>query len=785
MNKHVVDAEDGFARNGAVPAKSRSVATFNHIDNIDSNVINDEIEINPIKIFWYAVHYRFLIISFVFCGILAGLSFTWMQTPLFSAASSLDIQSDQARVIQDLELVSQSGDIRRLETARRKLLSRDIAKRVVYELELFRDREFLAPTPRFSLTNLFRRSFGFERSASLDDLSPEQSERIAINSVLNGLTAIIVRNSSIIEVRYVHPSPQRASDIANQIVASFIDQGVDAVSETSNLARQFIEQQVAETKLKLEEAERALAEYAQNNRITTTGDEASLISDNIKAINTALIETRQKRLDAEREAQLASNGSLFALDAFSDNEAIQEINRRLVELKGEYEEKLTTFRPGFPEMRRLSAQIEELERQIQLEANAVSQSIAIQASQAGQQEAQLRSELARLETEQARFQEINIDYTILKRSVDSLGSQYDSLIGKLNEAGVGQNLRSTSVSVVDEAIVPGAPFSPSLARLVALCTIISIVASAATIFILELLNNTFAVPDQIESELKIPVLGIIPWVDENDLASELADEKSAISEAYRTLRTSLQFSGAEDNLKVIVVTSASPSEGKSTCSHRLAYDYAAIGKNVLLIDADLRKPRMHRILGLENGIGLSNLLTNVVRSKDVSSLFYKDPDTSVTVLRAGTLPPNPADLLMSPRMSMALTYFRKNYDIIIIDSAPVMGLADAPILARQADATVMVVSSKSVSKSEAKKALSRLRSSGAHVVGSVMTKFRIDRVDYNYAYKYMNYNYYSYGEPTKSLTSSTASRKGKHANAFVARFADMYERLWSGFERPR
>jgi polysaccharide biosynthesis transport protein len=725
---------------------------------------------NPVKLFWYVVHYRWLIAALLLTGLVAGLMFTWMQAPLYRASVKLEVQSAQARVIRDLEAVEQSFENRDLETARQKVLSRDLARRVVYALNLQDNDDFLAPPPKFSLGNLFRRSFGLELGGSVGDLTAEQRESRAVSFVMDGTTANLVRNTRVMDVQFVHARPELAAQVADQLGRSFIDQGVDKVGETSGLARQFIEQQVNDTKGKLEVAERELVEYARANNITATGDEGSLISQNIAALNTSIIKATEARLDAERESQLAQSGNVFALSEFAEKASIEEINKQLVELKGTYQEKLATLKPGFPEMRGLAAQIRELEAQINREAVAVTQSIAIKADQTAERERALLRELAELEKKQAEYQRINIDYTILQREVTSLRSQYDSLISKRNEVAIGADLRTETVSVIDAAVVPQSPHSPRLSINLALSMFLFSVFAGLAILVLELINNTFAVPDQIETDLKVPVLGIIPFVDEKEFEKHMADEKSAISEAYRTLRTSLQFTGTEDNLKTIVVTSSRPSEGKSTTAYKLARDFAAIGRSVLLIDADLRKPRLHRMIGVDNAMGLSNLLTNVVTTKDIDSIFHRIEGTSVTFLRAGTIPPNPADLLLSPKMAVALHHFRQKYDVVIVDSSPVMGLADAPILARQVDATLMVVSNKLVTRNEAKKALSRLKSSGANVVGAAMTRFRIDQVDYNYAYKYMNYNYYSYGDPALQIADSRASKRGgKLASDVLAR----------------
>ena len=724
----------------------------------------EEIDLNPVKLLWYIVHYRWLFASMVVLGLVIGIVFTWMQTPLYRSSAKLEIQAAQARVIQDLEVVSQSTDVRVFETARQKVLSRDLARRVVYALNLQANDKFLSPPPSFSLMNIVRRVTGTSQTSNVDDLNAKQREDLAVRILQKGITAEIVRNTSVLSISYSHPDKQTAADVANQAARSFIDQGVDKVGETSELARQFIQQQVIDTKAKLEESERLLVDYAQKAGITITGGDGTLIQQNLSEINKALSEAVQKRLDAEREATLAASGSTFALSDFSDSKGIQDIKNRLAEIQGKYQEKLATLKPGFPEMRSLSAQIRELERQVSAETKAIAQSIAIKATQSREREVALRAELAELEARQSDFQRKNIQYTILKRDADSYRLQYDSLITKLNDIGVGSDLRSTNAFIIDAAIEPIFPYTPRFILNLTLSLVVFLLLAALMVFILELINNTFTIPDQVESDLKLPVLGIIPNVDEADFDKAMLEEKSGISEAYRTLRTSVQFTGTEDNLRTILVTSSRPSEGKSTTSYKLAKDFAAIGRKVLVIDADMRKPRMHRMFAVNNVMGLSNLLTNVIAKGDIDTIFCKTEDPNITFLPAGTIPPNPADLLLSPKMAMALDFFRKKYDIVIIDTCPVMGLADAPILARMADATLMVVSSKAVSRQEAKKALSRLRAVGANVVGVAMTRFRIDLVDYNYAYRYMSYNYYSYGDATPKIGSAHLETDKQNTN---------------------
>lgn len=720
---------------------------------------------NPLKMLWYIIHYRWLIAAMVSAALITGVLVTWMQTPLYKASAKVEVLASGAKVLQDLEIVTQADDYRAFETARQKILSRELARRVAYELNLMEDDKFLAPTPRFSLSNFFRRIVGTTHQERVAEATPEQRERIAVFLIQQGLSAELVRNTSILAVTFSHADPEYASRIANQVAQSFIDQSVDKRSETSDLARQFIEQQASETKAKLQASEKALIDYAKQAGITITGNDASLISENITEINKAMTEAVQERLDIERLAKQVEEGNAASLPDVFESKSIQETKQKLAELKATYQEKLSTLKPGFPEMRRLQAQIGELQKQMNQEISAIARSVQIRFEQAKEKEAAMQRELTLLEARQREFQDKNIQYTILKREVDSSRTQYESLINKLNEVGVGSELKTSNALIVDPAVRPGAPFSPRLPINLAVALALFAVLAAAAIYIIEMMNNTFAVPDQIGSELKLPVLGIIPFSDEEGLSDAFKDSKSALSEAYRSLRTSLQFAGAEGSMRTLLVTSSEPSEGKSTTSFKLAQDFAALGRKVLIIDADLRRPRMHRLFNTDNSIGLSNLLSNVVRQGDVISIFRRTSDANVTFMSAGTVPPNPVDLLTSQKMAMTLHFCAKKFDLVIVDSPPVMGLSDAPILSRQVDATLLVVSAKQVSRKSAKNALARLRSAGGNVVGATLTKFKVDSLDYNYAYRYMGYNYYTYDSAQPRIEGAVArAEKGGDGN---------------------
>jgi capsular exopolysaccharide synthesis family protein len=716
----------------------------------------------PLVLLHYLVKYRWLIALLFAVGLVSGVVVTWMQTPKYQATSRLEIMVPSAKVFRDLEVISESADYRSFLTAREKLKSRSVAQRVVFELGLANKADFLFPAPQFALSNLFARAFGWSTDEKLENYTPQVRENIAIGHVRAGLSVELINNTSLLAISFRNQIPKYAKSVANQVATSFINQRVDQNDETSGLARQFIEEQVVQVKQRLQTSEQALVDYAKKEGITVTSEEISLIATNIEQINSALSTAIQERLDYSRTVEQVEAGRGASLPEVLESTGIQNLRQQVAELSAEYKQNLALFKPGYPEMQQLQAQIGELKSQIKEAIEVVTGSIRLKQKEAIGKEADLRAKLTELEGEQSVFQDKNIKYTILKREVDSYRSQYESLIAKMNEVGVGSELRQQSAAIVDAAVVPGAPFSPRLSVNLLKALALFMAIAAAIIYILELLNNTFSNPDQIESELKVPVLGIVPRIEESEIADQLANQKSGMSEAYRSLRTSLQFTGTDGSPRSVLITSSQPSEGKSTTAFKLAQDFGALGMQVLLIDADMRKPAQHYFFGTDNTIGLSNLLTNTARKEDWKRLFRRTRYANVTLLTAGTIPPNPADLLSSPKMTMLYQACISRYDIVIIDSPPVMGLSDAPILTRLVEGVLMVVSANQVPRKSTAAALKRVKSVGGQVFGAAFSKFASKKFEYSYNYKYMS-EQYIYGDDNRNLNGETSG--GRDANS--------------------
>ncbi|MEL7201783.1 MAG: polysaccharide biosynthesis tyrosine autokinase [Pseudomonadota bacterium] len=708
--------------------------------------VAEETSFNLLSLFNYAIRYRWLIALLFFIGFAVGVAMTWMQVPQYRTSTNLELLPKTAKIFQDLEITSNDSDRRAIQTAIARVKSRQLAQLVVFDLNLANNRNFVFPKPGFSFSNIFSRLLGTETQTELSDVSAQRREQIAISIVQNGTSASNLRGTSIVRITFKNPDPVIAQKVTNQLAKSFIAQRIDQNSETSVSARAFLNDQVKQSKERLQKSEEALVAYAKDQKLTVTGDnETSLISASIAAINTALSEAVREKLNLARSVEVIDAGRGRSLPVIVDSEGIGRLSERVAQLRSEYQRKSVTLKPGFPEMRQLQNQINAVQGQLQAAIATTLQSEKLKYEAAVNKEKDLRANLKELEARQAEFQDKRVQYGILKREVESNRKQYDTLTAKLNDVGVASELKNAEAVVIDPALRPTIPFEPSMRRNVMLSVLVFLLAAAGIIYLRELMNNTFTNPDQVEQDLGLPLLGIIPRFDEQEIREQLNLPTSPMSEAYRSLRTSLQFTGTGGTPRTLLVTSGQPAEGKSTTSFQIARNMAALGTKVLLIDADMRKPSAHRQAGIANVIGLSNVLANAVGNEDPNRIFNATDTPNLYLMTAGTIPPNPVDLLSSPNMAMLLSAATQRFDVVIIDAPPVVGLADAIIMHGLVEGTVFCVSCNQITRKASNTAVRRLRASGGNIVGAVFTKFKSRTAGYGDGYSYMNYNYYTYG----------------------------------------
>ncbi len=704
-------------------------------------------EIDLLNYWRILVKRRWTVLGALGIVVVAVLVGTLLMTPVYRATASMQIDRDSIKVVEveGITPVEGAGDRDFYQTQYELLKSRALAQRVASELGLAEQGrlERLAPPSMLSgLGAVLNRDDGNGGDEAPDAAELEAREAEATQLVMEGLSVEPVRNSRLVRVHFDSPDSAFSQRAANAIADAFIASNLERRFDSSSYAKGYLEDRLNELKLRLEDSERELVAFAQKEQIVSSGGATNLSEQNLGAVNTALAQARQDRIRAEsrwRQAQ-ASRGTVL-LGEVSENSIIKSLQERRATLQAEYQDKLGLYKPGYPLMAQLQGQIDEVEAQIAGEVANIKAAIQAEYLAGLEQEKLLGEQLAGLREEVLDLQNRSIQYNILKREVDTNRELYDGLLQRYKEIGIAGGVSTNNISVVDRALV-GYKYKPSLARNLLFGLLAGLMLGVLLALGVEYLDDTLKSPEDVEKQLGLAVLGIIPMVNPPlTPAKALEDPRSAFAEAYRSVRTALQFSTDHGVPRVLLVTSATPSEGKSTTAHTLAQNFAQLGKRVLLIDADLRNPSLHRVLKVENGSGLSNYLAGAAKALDVIGTSPGNP--LLSFMPSGPLPPNPVELLTGPKMLSLLRVAADKYDQVIIDGPPVMGLADAPILGYMCTGTLLVAEAGETRINVARNALKRLLSARTHVVGALLTKFSAKHTGYGYGYG--GYNYYSYG----------------------------------------
>jgi polysaccharide biosynthesis transport protein len=690
------------------------------------------------------VKYRWLIIATLATSTLLAAAITFLMTPVYRATVSLQIDRESMNIVnvegvQPEESQGQSG-LEFYQTHYELLASRSLAERVANTLNLSADPNFLAK--KTSIVALGKDLIFGETAAEAEPgKNQEDVSRSTVGRLLTSLSVTPVRGSRIVKVSIDSPYPALAQKIANSYGEVYIADNLDRRFDATSYARKFLEERLQQLKIKLEESERQLVKYAEDQGIIQLDDNKSLSGTDLEATNAKLAEARSERIKKEllwKQAQ-AANG--IGLKQILDDEALQANRKLRTELAAQYQQKLGIFKPAFPEMVQLRNQIKELDRSIQSEVEAIKLSIEAEYNAALEEEQNLQLNLEGTKGEVVDQRNKSIEYNIIKREVDTNRTLYEGLLQRYKEIGVAGGVGTNNISIVDKAALPIFPRSPSLLLNLALAVVAGLVAGILLALGLDYLDDSFKSPEDIERELGMSVIGVVPKPKAGvEIEQELLDSRSGMAEAYRSLRTGLQFSTSDGLPRTLLVTSSKPSEGKTTSSISLAKSLAQIGLNVLLIDGDLRNASVHKRMRCSNEVGLSNYLSG---SKLPDEVVQTTDTENLILMSSGPLPPNPAELLNGPRLTSLLTLAVQTFDIVIIDGPPVMGLADAPILSRTTQSTLLVVAANETRKSVVKVALRRLEMARANIVGVLLNKF--DQKEVGYGYGYGDYDYHSYG----------------------------------------
>ncbi|MEJ8572808.1 polysaccharide biosynthesis tyrosine autokinase [Microbaculum marinum] len=702
--------------------------------------------------------HRLLIIGVVFVVVTGGLIYTLLVTPIYRASTTIQISRELPKImnVEGVQAIDGARDLDFYQTQFEILRSRSMAERVVAEGNLADDTAFLKTETPSPWAKLLQIVFGGADDSPMPSL--EARKNMATWRVIAGMRIDPIRSSSLVRLSFDSPDPAVAQRVVNAIADGYIAANLDRRYEASTYARKFLEDRLKETKLKLEESEKELVRYAGKEQIVNTSESQTLAMTNLSAANDALTEISRERLRNELTWRQLQSKTDLGLSPILESESLEEMRLERAALVAEYQNKLSVYKPAFPEMLKLQAQIDELARQIDTEVSLIKESAKARYEASVEQEQALQQQVDALKSEVLDFRDRSIQYTILQREVDTNRALYDALLQRYKEIGVAGGVGTNNISVVDYAQLPGAPYTPNMRSNLIRALMLGLLFGGMAAFAREYLDDTFKSPEDVEDNLALPLLGVVPATGRRDTPIDLLeDPRSAVSEAFRSLRTALQFSTASGVPRSLLVTSSRASEGKSTTAFVLARYFAHLGMRVLLIDADLRKPTLHRHMESEETAGLTNCLAGSMRPPDV--LLETDLPT-LTFMPCGPLPPNPAELLASPKMLSLLSVACEKYELVVIDGPPVAGLADAPLLASIAEGTLLVVEANGTRRSVAKSALKRLYFARAQMLGVLLNKFDIKQAGYTYGYGY-GYGdtaYYGYGvDPQGTLPDARES----------------------------
>ena len=703
----------------------------------------------------------------VIVGTVAIASFT--MTPVYKATTRILIEREAPKVLNMQELLPiDANSTEFYQTQYKVLQSRSLALRVIHELNL-------SQNPVFNPQK--------QKGKDASTLDKKAKETSLVGRFLKPLKIDPIRNSRLVDISYESTDRHLASDIANMMAKGFIEQNMAWTSETSGQAKDFLTKQIEEQKKTLEESEQALQGYKEQYGIVQItpfqGDKEkeNIAMQKLGGLTGRLVDEQSRRVEVEaryKEVQdLLSKGvPIESMPQVMDNYLIQRLKENEARLVTQMSELSEKYGEKHPKMTQLKSEIEANRQKIRSESQNVLRSIKNELAIARAREANARSAVEGQKAETQKLSERSIQYSVLAREADKNRELYENLLKRLKETSVEGELGTTNVRIVDRAEVPVTPSRPKPLQYILLSVVVGLFMGGGLAFFFEYLDNTIKTPDDIEKYVEAPCLALIPRIDfmeeigQKVLSPEIIvhhKPKSTLAEGFRSLRTAVLFSSPDTPLKTILISSFIPKEGKTFITANLALVIAYSGESVLLVDADMRKPQMHKVFGLENRQGLSNVIVGEEPNIHRSVLHEK-----LDIMTCGPIPPNPAELLGSKRMAEFIDRMKGTYDKIILDSPPISSVTDAVVLSKLMDSVVYVIHGGTTTREAAQHGSRVMRDIDAKVIGAVLNNIDIGRESYYYSHYYhYYYHYYDYyghdGEKTRRRHEWDQPKKGLFA----------------------
>jgi capsular exopolysaccharide synthesis family protein len=710
---------------------------------------------------------RWTVFSIVLVTFTITLLVTLKEKSVYRADALLEIQKENANIptVQELFQLENVSD-NYLETQYKVLQSETLARRVIDQLHLEREREFNKPKGEFFQTEA-------HAAASQDSVIDPDTQQTVLKEFKDRLSVDPVRRSRLVQISFESQDPKTAAEVVNSLTDNYIQENLESRWQSAQKASEWLSQQLESFKAKLEKSEDDLQSYAQKNGLlfleTEKGDTENIVNERLRQLQDELTKAQAERYTKESVYRLTEAGDYSALPGVVDNKLMQELTARLAELERQKDALSTTFTDDYPKVKQLQSQIDGIERRLDEERKRAAQGIVD-----GYLAATRREDLVRQAFEQQQSQanlvaERAVQYNILKREVDTNKQLYEGLLQRLKEAGVSAGMNASNIRVVDAAVPPTRPVRPRPFLNLGLALVLGLGCGIGIAFLQEHLDNTLKNSDDVERVLRVPALALIPSRESLDHAGMnvyalpesvaahsngngngkvLSLEKhpgkpwiridgngvqhTALSEAFRGLRTSVLLSAAGRPPRSLTFVSAEPGEGKTTVASNLSISLAQLGKRVLLIDGDMRRPCVHRLFHVEEESG--GLVTYLTGEDGWRDLVRPTGVAGLDCLVCGPVPPNPSELLSSDRMQRLIMEAMEEYQFVLIDAPPLLNVTDGRILATMVEGAILVVRGGFTPQELAQQAQLHVRDVGARLIGVVLNDVDVRHNGYYQSY---------------------------------------------------
>ncbi len=687
-----------------------------------------------IDLFEYAkviVKRRRLIIAFAAAVLLLTAVFSFLATPKYRATATLLIEEESSKMLSLEDSFGNPSrvyqDLRFFNTQIKLIKSMSLIEKVAKKMKLQ------------SLSDYKSRLVPAGEETPRPPSSAASYSPIA-RQILSKIEVRPLRETKLVELSFVANSPELAADLVNTLADEFISYSIVKRYETTQQASDFLSEQIANLRDELAAKEQEMQRYGQEKDMFFLNDSQSTAGNKFADLNQAYNQAIIARVNSETAYREIKDLDVDSIPQFVNNPVVQALRTDYMRTKNDYDEKIKKFKPDYPEMVQLAARLDSMRTDLR-RAVATAET---EYQSALNREYSLKALLEKQKVDLAKMNQNAIIYNNLKTEVETKRHLYDSLVQRQNETLVSSRLgglKSSNISVIDRAEIPRFPISPRKKLNLALALLLGLFGGVGLAFFAEYLDNTIKGTEDVERLAGLPSLGVVPHYEKDESGANPQDGHAGVelmslkhpdslsSEYYRTIRTSIMFSAAGRPMKCIAVTSTMAQEGKTSVVSNLAISFSQLNQKVLLIEADLRRPRLHQIFKVRRIKGMSNYLAGqapLIEAAQATSI------ENIWVLPCGPLPPNPAELLNSPKMKDLIDEAKQIFDIILIDTPPLLAVVDPVIVAAVADGVALVVQANKTARKPFVRAVEELKKSNARIIGVILNDIRMTKKDFYY-----------------------------------------------------